>query len=456
MLRRSRWRPPWASLVSLAVLAAFAALVALVFWPGQSDPDTIGEWQEAQTGAYTDWHSPILSAMWRGLILLGLRSPGWVLAAGLLTLLVGIYLILRVQLARPAAALLACLVVAFPPVLGWAVHVGRDAWFASLLLCAFGVLLRSHRAEGRARIVLVVVAIVLGALAGAARQNAVPALVFFFAAVALHLWPRGRAHRHLAAAGVAVVATAAVFTVETAVSAGALHAQPSHPEQVVLDYDLAAMSRVEGKVLFPPQLYPKQDLGWLQRHSDVEQADSLEFGPDRVLTVPIEGAEYDLLRSTWLQALTGNPLAYLHDRLLFAGRLFGLDGDPALVYQWPLDPAMGAVASPWLNQHAVGYLSAFTGTGRPDSGTFIHRAWIYALALVGAAILWQRRRTPVHTALALCAVACLAYAAVTVFAAPSTYYRYLYVVVVAGTVAAVLLAAEAVPRLTGRLAGRGT
>ena len=91
--------------------ALYTASVAIAFWPGQMDPDTIDELQSAATGQFNNWHTPLLSALWRGPYLLGLRSPGWVLAISVFSMLVGFYLLLRVRFRRAASAVIAIAVL---------------------------------------------------------------------------------------------------------------------------------------------------------------------------------------------------------------------------------------------------------------------------------------------------------------------------------------------------------
>jgi hypothetical protein len=68
---------------AIAVLAAASVLLTLVYWPGLLTGDTPGELNEAATGHYTDWHAPILDALWRLLYLLGVQGPGWLLPVDL-------------------------------------------------------------------------------------------------------------------------------------------------------------------------------------------------------------------------------------------------------------------------------------------------------------------------------------------------------------------------------------
>ncbi|MBV8463830.1 MAG: hypothetical protein JO368_11080, partial [Acidimicrobiales bacterium] len=170
-------------------MAAVTGLLTAVFWPGSMDPDTLDELHEAASGRYSDWHTPLLSALWRGPYLLGLRSPGFVLFGSLMCLQVGLYLILRVRFGRVWSVALSSACLLFPPITGFAVHNGRDAWFAALLVAAFGLLTRAARTEGRARGWALALSIVASLLVAAARQNAYPTLAVLYAAAAALMIP---------------------------------------------------------------------------------------------------------------------------------------------------------------------------------------------------------------------------------------------------------------------------
>jgi hypothetical protein len=441
---------PWPSLAASAVLVLAAAVVSLVFWPGHMDPDTTDEYQQARTGAYTDWHTPILSALWRGAYLAGLHSIGWVLTAGVLTLLAGTYLVLRMRLSRPWATAGGVLVLVFPPVLGWAVQVGRDAWFVALLLAAFGLLARAARSTGRVRMVFLVAAVLFAALTAASRQNAFPALIVFFAAAVALAWPP-TSRRHLLGVVLAgTLCTAVLLGVESGVSQAVLRARSLHIEQVVFDYDLAALSRQEGRVLFPRDIFT-QDLAHIRRWSNTLQADELEFGPGEAVHVPLTGRSYETLRSAWVSAVREHPLDYLLVRLKLGLRMAAVTGPADPVFQDPPAAPGFLPRFPRLAQPATAYLFLFTENHNAFAGGPLHRPWLYLLALLAGSLwfLWRRARR-LDWLLGLLCVALLLYAAVVLFTAPSAYYRFLYPDVVGGALVVILFAAEAVTAIGRR------
>ncbi len=453
-LRPRQWLEPLAILVAFA---GFAALVSLIFWPGHMDPDTLAQREQAATGDYTDWYAPILSALWRGPYALGLQSTGWILALGAFTLLVGLYLVLRVRLSRPSSAIVAMLIVAYPPVLAWAVHVGRDAWFAALLLCAFGSAARAARTQGRARTVSIAAALVFAFFAGAARQNALPALLVLFTVLAALLLPHRVRRRSVLAVGAGVAATLILFVGQTAIVRWVLDATPLHGEQATFIYDLALMSKDQNRVLLPRDVYLQQDISQIEKLATPQTVDHLLFSADPIVRIPLTGRAYESLRDAWGSAILDDPVGYLRVRLRAGAGLMAIDRPSFWVYQHPPAPPEYSPAFPMLHQKATDYLNLSTVERNNLNGGPLYTVWIYVLALIGMAFVLARRAGPDRIVAGL-AVGAVLYLAVLVFVAPGWVYRYAYPVVVVGTVIALMLVPAAIAKLrvAGAQAGRAT
>jgi hypothetical protein len=432
-----------ATLSAALALIAVTALLAMVFWPGHMNLDTLGELKNAQTGRYTDWHSPVWSAIWRVLILIGLRSPGWMMAGSLLMLVVGLYLVLRTRLSRALAVAAAAVIAAFPPVLGWDVEIGTDSWFAAAFLCGFGFAARCARTHGRDRWISAALAVMCALLAQAARPTAAPAVLALLTALALTLLPAAVMgwRRAPAAFGGAAVATVTVVGVVLGVQYGVLRASQVHPEQGTYDYDLVAMSIAQDQVLLPSDVYPKQQVTYLSSHSGTSgdlDISPLLFGAHQAIAIPVEGQELGSLQVAWWAAIRGDPSGYLNERLNSALRQLTVTTAPSAVYYGPPPPGYGFTtgfpAMEGLGMVLVGAGSAPDATGGP-----LQRVWVYVLVLVAAAGLGWRRQP--DAILPLLGVAALTYTLVVLLLSPGVTYRYMYPTVTAGTAAAVLLVA---------------
>lgn len=128
-----------------AVLAGGAALILLaatlaLYWPGFASYDSIVQYEQLLSGAYDDWHPPIMARLWA--LLGGAASgtaPMFLLQMALYWLGLGL---IAAQLARRGRVRAAGVTLALgllPPVLGWQVVVLKDAQMSGALIAAAGL-----------------------------------------------------------------------------------------------------------------------------------------------------------------------------------------------------------------------------------------------------------------------------------------------------------------------------
>jgi hypothetical protein len=449
-----QWLRSLAAFLALAVMAAFTSAL---FWPGHMSLDTIGEMQDARRAHYTDWHSAAMSALWHVLIVLGLGNPGWVLAGSLLTMLVGLYLIARLRLSRPAAALVAVLVFIFPPVLGYSVLIGTDAWFTSFSLCGFGLAARCTRTHGASRTVSAVLAVACAALAQMTRPTAAPVVLALLCAVALAmLAPTLRGWRYvLGTAGAGLAATALIFASVQGVERFVLHAAQVHPEQATYEYDLVGMSIYERRVLLPTDIYPRHDLAYLGKLSKPSGISLLQFGGFAAMSPSVEGRPADSLQQAWLAAIRQQPQVYLRVRADNAMWQLTIRNDANFVNQTPPQPpGFGfSPAFPYLHSRALPYLvvGATSDADGALRGGPLHRVWVYVLLLFLVMVAGPFVRRQTGAILSLIAAALLSYSAVIVLFSPGVTFRYMYPTVPTGTVLIIVLVVAAGQALRGRI-----
>jgi hypothetical protein len=456
--RRGGWI---ASVVALIALVAFTIAVSLVFWPGHMNLDSIGELNDATTGHYTDWHSAMWSALWHVAIQLGLRSPGWMMAACALTLLVGLYLLLRVRLSRPLAVLGAAAVFIFPPVLSFDIEIGTDAWFTAMILCGFGFAACCARTQGWSRAASALLALTFACLAEASRPTAAPAvLTLLFALTLVLLAPRlGGWRRLIGAAGLGIVGTALIAGSLLTVQRQVLHAWEAHPEQTTYEYDLIALSIKEQTVLLPREVYPRQDVAYLAQYAgsaSVIDISPLYWGDHAAIPPIVGGRALNVLQHSWLTAILDHPYDYLRFRLHTALWHLTIRAPASGVYYTGPADAMGytfTMPHPTLHRLVMNY--AAIGTTGLATGGPLQTVWVYVLLLllvpVVAALAWRRGRRPADAVLALVSVALLLYTLEILFLAPGVTYRYMYPAVTTATVLFLLLAADAVAWSWARL-----
>jgi hypothetical protein len=130
------------------LVGAWLAFV-LVGYPGYMRPDGVDELVDSRTGAITDWHSPMLTELWRvlGRLIAG-PAPLFLLQGTML--LLGAYALARRGLPERRAAAAAAAVLLFPPLLSTTVLVSEDATLTAFVVCGAALLLANHRLAGLA------------------------------------------------------------------------------------------------------------------------------------------------------------------------------------------------------------------------------------------------------------------------------------------------------------------
>ena len=323
-------------------------------------------------------------------------------------------------------------------------HVGVDEWFTALLLCAFGFAARYVRTAKRSRSFSLVAAIVFGCLFEVARQNAVPATLVFFVTLGALCLPRSTRHLKSLACAIGIVATVGVMLLSAGVQ-WALNTQSLHPAQAFFTYDLALLSKQKHEDLFPKSIVrfsPKETLRIIDTYTNTGDVNTLFFSPKYALfPFPLEGKDYQILRSAWESSVVHDPVGYLRERLAVASWLLSI-GQPSY---WIYDPPNAVSQFPpkfgTLDHDGINYLTVFSLDGNYVYGDFLYDVWIYSLVLVVAIPLLLRGRLENRVVAGL-AVATLLYTVFTVFSVPGVAYRYGYPVVAVGTVLIPILLAR--------------
>lgn len=302
----------------------------VLFSPGHLDSDTSWQLEQAQTGIYDNWHPPFMAWLWGwGLNFL---SGAWPM---FLIINVGFWLGLSWTCfaflpASPLAASLCTLVLGlWPTSLAVNALVWKDALFASLLILAFGTLMRWRNSRSAA-----FASLVFAAMAALVRHNGILGVAPFVAYWALRASPKHSIRAILAASGLIAILLAQRW----------VHSQSDHPgfpAQVLLTFDLAGISVESRKNLFPHGYKIDLDnLDQVYRHDSVlnllwhSQEDSY-LRPGFIENTEVKPEE---LKQTWVNAIKDNPSAYVMHRTMFVcsfmnfckqyGRVFFEPGHP--------------------------------------------------------------------------------------------------------------------------------
>ena len=373
-------------LVPLA-LASIVALVVLPVWPGVFTVDSQVMFESAAHDSISDQYSPLLQWIWGVTTDLGF-GPWTALVAGVALCVIGLYGVYSLQLGRWPSVLATLLTVLFPAVYGFLGWVGRDIWFAGLLLCALALVGRLQQGHRKAAVAgaLIVVSI----LAADARQNGLPVLVIGVGLGVYFLL--GSRSRKQAIVG-AVIAGLVAAPLLLKGGQDLVVSQDFQPQQPLLYQDLLAVSLRLDESQLSRDVFPSQDLAEVRKSWQPGNVGATIFPPGSPVRFSMgpDGAEItDELTADWKRMVREHPITYLGQRLRLQKLVLGLNGSTSYPY-FESSAALGT-QSPrllqdlsGLNDVRTGYLDA-AGVDLPTSG-FPYLPWIYLLFGVGAGVL---------------------------------------------------------------------
>lgn len=173
----------WIQRVPPSVILALGWLWLIVYaFPGVMTRDSCDQLGEGRVWFFTDSHPPVMAALW-GIIDRIVPGPLGMLVLQSATFLLGLNWILRREMSTRAAALCACAVFLFPPILTPFAVIWKDCLMAGALVLGFISVQHDRR---RIRLL----SLLAFALATALRYNAVGAT--FPLVVLLFEWERGK------------------------------------------------------------------------------------------------------------------------------------------------------------------------------------------------------------------------------------------------------------------------
>jgi len=321
------------ALTPRAILVASLGLFLLYSWPGFIGWDTREHMIQARAGVYTDGHPPAVARLVR-LCEVFVAGPALLLLIQAITLLVGLYLVLKAKLAPRTAAIAASLIFLFPYVSGVTGLVAKDGLMAGFLMIAIGLMLDDRTSRQRWSLVFLV-------LASLMRWNALAAT--FVPMLLLLRWKPS-----LAGVRRYAVALALWFGV-TAVAYEANELMTTKRE--FLWYWSYAYEDIAGTMGNMPAMDDptmEQMLAGLplrvhdhiyDRFKAIYNPAShyhLMRGPNRLLEIPANEAEREATAAAWKRFVLGNPGAYLAYRVDNFRLLMALDRPPSFsnVYVW--------------------------------------------------------------------------------------------------------------------------
>jgi hypothetical protein len=306
-------------------------LVLLYAFPGFMSTDSIDQLTQARTGVYTDWHPPLMALVWK--LLDGIVS-GPVLMLVLQTglFLFGSWKLLERALPSRAAAIVAVLVLVFPPVLTTMAVIWKDSQMAGFLVAGTAAVLSPRRGWKIAGWIF------LG-IAAAMRHNAPAAIV----PLAIYLVWVTTQHPRWARVAIGLAAAVGLFLASTGVNTLLTDKReyPWYSSLALLDIvgttrympaksddEMRHLLRDTGLVI-DTDIYRKIRLGyntrtwWWYTHGD-----------DRIWDPPDTKTERLALRRTWIELVTKYPGAYWHHRRRVFDEVLGISKEEAWAPVW--------------------------------------------------------------------------------------------------------------------------
>jgi hypothetical protein len=318
----------------IGYLACFAGflLCVVAFYPGYMSPDSIRQLTEGRAWGFTDWHPPLMAALW-GLTDRVIPGPFGMLLLQNAVFWGALALFWRTTY-RKSFWLGLCLVALgfLPTVLAFLSTIWKDVGLGVSLLLACALLYASRQLNSKSALLISVPLLFYGY---AVRHNAAPAilpLALWTGTIACRLFAplkrkEGKRRYLPFALGLVyfLLLTAGVLATTRILTGG----RSSFMLQAVLLHDLTAISIERGEALFPDYIVRNQKFS-------LENA-AAYFSPyDSTTLVRAEGsglkltenyAEIAALRSKWLEVVLANKAIYLNHRWETYKWLIGLYGN---------------------------------------------------------------------------------------------------------------------------------
>lgn len=366
----------WRVQANVSALLALAGFLfsALVFYPGLFTPDSMIQFEQAQSGAFSDWHPPAMAALWRALLIIH-RGPEPLFLLHLALFWIGIFAFgdgMRRSGAQWGQWL---------PLFGFAPFVfnylgllWKDVALAVSWFCATGLVFHQRTRErpaSPAEKTFVWLAFIYGALV---RANS----IFAAAPLALYLLKGDALSRKLWPQALAFLLTPAALIVAThIVDADLLRAKHEHPEDSLMLFDLAGISHNIGANLVPGPYTPEQAAG-IPGCYKPDKWDWLGTGACAYI-----GGAYDdnelwgapMVPAAWRTAVLHHPIAYVKHRLAFTAQLLRFS-DPIPTHDIWMESEM---PTPQYMHHPGAIFRGYEAFCQTFDGAVIFRPWFWLL-----------------------------------------------------------------------------
>ena len=425
--------------ISLLLTALLAAVVWALFHPALMSEDSLVQYSQAVARKFTSWHPPLMAIVLSGV--LALRGTlGMLMAAQCLAGALGVWALAwscleilhgaRLSPARRAwisFAVLLLLLYPASPLAFYLMTFWKDAWAMVLLLWLGALSLRLAMRERPSRGLLWGV-VLLGAVLGMVRHNAIVALPF----LGLFLWLELR-RLGVRRAPLYLAAPLAAFLVLNPLLDRAFAVKDKSPEDWVLSLDLTGVCAwsAEACAHLPYTRGHVRDLAGLHARYRPGDLGSVFWEEPKLADSDMAArAHRPELRAEYRRALTAYPGLLLRLKLAAFWELLGTERTFYFFHDTLPRNSYGLYLHDW----SAGYRRQLSKTGKEVAeGPWrwlwgVHLVWLLAnlLWIAGLLAVARRRGDPGLRSLAVFLLVPLGYAFSYIPATPVHDYRFLY------------------------------
>jgi hypothetical protein len=308
-------------------------------FPGYMSFDSIYQLNEARSGVLSDGHPPAMAELWRWVEYV-IAGPLGMLVIQSVAFLVGVYLVLAPRMRPRTAAIVAVLVLWFPPIASLMAVIWKDAQMSGFLMLGTGLVISQSRRMRVAGLAAFLMATLM-------RHNALlmtgPLIFFCFVWSERHRW--WQRYSLAVAAWLAVTLSAQVIT-------GALTDKKTYiwTDSLAL-CDMAATLRYTPEPIPDAELhqifdgihvFPEHDLQEFSRAvvPGANYIENLWHTTYTMFAVPKTQAERNAVARAWRTIVFGHLGPYLRYREEVYTRVLQLrdfDADASPIYNWFVD-----------------------------------------------------------------------------------------------------------------------
>jgi len=410
-----------------------SGLTIWAFFPGLMSPDSIGNLTDGRSGNFHDINSPLMSYLWGNFDKI-ISGPALMLIFQTLFFFGGCAIFWQETHQKSKILGLSLILFAVLPHI-WAQIpvIWKDIGLGAGLFLSTALFYKADKSKSKIAFFL---AIPFVFYASAARLNAFPAVLpitIWGGFIFCRIFEIGKSKMQKAVFGIVffTIISISAYSVNNFLTEG----KTVYPSQQIYLYDLAAISKVVNKPIFPEYILNNENFSFeiVKDRYNERSVSGLIFpnvpntGDVPPLKLTINESEIVELKTKWLKTVTENPLPYLKHRGRVFFQLIGISHSVTRPY-WDLgfnaNPPEYKGKENIFHEFLMKYFAVFS---RPFTQTFFFRAIIWLL--IGGYLIYQAKRHKFSDdweIVFVLSLSCILFTFAYFPTTPSTEFRYLF------------------------------